>query len=418
MNLHNVGKVVKFEIVSMVRKPSFWFFTIAFPIMILAFSLLPQLFVQRSVAEAQENLMAGLKGPAIPYVDLAGVVQRVPEDMQPMFRRFPDEAVAEAALRAGEIGHYYLIPADFRQSGRVVSVAEHMSPMTGDIGGGQLTYVLRLNLAGDAPEALALAQPIDAYEERSLAPVTAEGPESQDDESGMTDFLIPFAVMFILFFIITMSSGYMLQSVSREKENRTAEILLTTLSPRELMLGKVVGLGIVALVQMGIWMGGGQLALIGGAVAVSALAGKALGLGFFIWAILFFVLGYTLYASALGALGALAPTMREGSQFTFIMLIPLLIPLWLNSVFTNDPHGPIATALSLFPLSAPSAMMTRLAVGGVPAWQPFAALAGLIVTAFLFVMLAARFFRADTLLSFRSLSWGRIAAELRGRQRA
>ncbi len=133
------------------------------------------------------------------------------------------------------------------------------------------------------------------------------------------------------------------------------------------------------------------------------------------WALIFFLLGYVVYASALGALEAIAPTMREGSQFTFIMLIPLLIPLWLNSVFTNDPHGPVATALSLFPLSAPSAMMTRLAVGGVPAWQPFVALAGLLITAYLFVLLAARFFRADTLLSSTSLSWGRIAAEIRGK---
>lgn len=415
MNLRNVGKVIKYEIVSMVRKPSFWFFTVAFPVLILAFAFLPQLFVQRSVAEAQESLMAGLKGPAIPYVDLAGVVQQVPEDAQPMFRRFADEAAAQAALEAGEIGHYYLIPVDFRQTGRVVSVAEHVSPMTSGVGEDQLNYVLRLNLAGDGPEALALAQPIEAHEERSLAPATAGDTEPPEERSELTDFVIPFAVMFILFFVITMSAGYMLQSVAREKENRTAEILLTTLSPRELMLGKVVGLGIVALVQMGMWLGGGQLALLGGAVAVSALAGAALSLGFFVWALIFFLLGYVVYASALGALGAIAPTMREGSQFTFIMLIPLLIPLWLNSVFTNDPHGPVATALSLFPLSAPSAMMTRLAVGGVPAWQPFVALAGLLITAYLFVLLAARFFRADTLLSSSSLSWGRIAAEIRGK---
>ncbi len=181
------------------------------------------------------------------------------------------------------------------------------------------------------------------------------------------------------------------------------------------MLGKVVGLGIIALVQMGIWLGGGQFLLLGGAVAAAALAGKSLSLAFFAWAIVFFIFGYIVYAAALGALGALAPTMREGSQFTFVLLLPLLIPLWLNNVFFQDPHGAFATALSLFPLTAPTAMVTRLATGGVPAWQPFVALAGLIVTAYLFVLLAARFFRADTLLSNASISWGRIAGELRGR---
>jgi ABC-2 type transport system permease protein len=203
--------------------------------------------------------------------------------------------------------------------------------------------------------------------------------------------------------------------VTREKENRTAELLLTSLSPRELMLGKVVGLGAVALFQMAIWLGGGQFLLVGGAVAASALTGQGLSLSFFLWAIVFFLFGYVVYAAALGALGALAPNMREGSQFTFVLLIPLLIPLWLNNVFFNDPHGPFATAMSLFPLTAPTAMVTRLSVGGVPAWQPFVALAGLIVTAYLFVVLAARFFRADTLLSGASISWGRVASELRGR---
>jgi ABC-2 type transport system permease protein len=416
MNTRNVLKVIKYEIVSMMRKPSFWFFTFGFPVMIMAFTLVPQLMVRDSITEASQTLMSATQGPSVPYVDLAGIVETIPDDMKAGFRQFPDEASAKAALDSGEIPHYFLIPADFRQTGTVVGVTEHPSPMTGINGSGPLDYVLRLNLAGGDP---VLASPVAQMEERSLAPasgasVGTEGRPSGRD-AGMGDFLLPFAVMFILFFIITMSAGFMLQSVTREKENRTAELLLTSLSPRELMLGKVIGLGAVALFQMGVWLGGGQLVLVGGAVAASALAGQGLSLSFFLWAIVFFIFGYVVYAAALGALGALAPNMREGSQFTFVLLIPLLIPLWLNNVFFNDPHGMFATVLSLFPLTAPTSMMTRLAVGGVAAWQPFAALAGLIITAYLFVLLAARFFRADTLLSGASISWGRIAGELKGR---
>ncbi len=73
------------------------------------------------------------------------------------------------------------------------------------------------------------------------------------------------------------------------------------------------------------------------------------------------------------------------------------------------------TALSLFPLTAPTAMVTRLSTGAVPPWQPIVALAGLVITAYLFVLLASRFFRADTLLSSASLDWRRVAMELRGR---
>ncbi len=414
MKARNVGIVIKYEVISMLRKPSFWFFTFVFPIMIMVFTFLPQVFAQRTITEASTAVTAALRGPAVPYVDLAGIIQTIPTDMRSQFKVYPDEASAKAALTSGEIPHYFLIPADFRETGKVVAVSEHPSPISGVAGNGQLEYVLRYNLAGASPAAAAIAAPIANMDERSLAPVGETQPKNRA-EAQFTDFILPFAVMFILFFIITMSAGYMLQSVSREKENRTAELLLTSLSPRELMLGKVVGLGAIALLQMTIWMGGGQFLLVGGAAAATALAGKGLSLAFFAWAGLFFIFGYILYAAALGALGALAPTMREGSQFTFVLLIPLLIPLWLNNVFFQDPHGVAATVLSLFPLTAPTAMVTRLATGGVPPWQPFVALAGLVITAYLFVLLAARFFRADTLLSSASISWGRIASELRGR---
>ena len=216
----------------------------------------------------------------------------------------------------------------------------------------------------------------------------------------------------------------MLQSVVKEKENRTAEVLLVSLHPRDLMLGKVIGLGFLALGQMAIWLVGGMLLSGSGlglagllrnpqapaAIAQAALpAGLALPPGFALWALLFFLGGYVVYSSALGALGALAPNMREGSQFTFVFLIPLLTPVWLNYVFTEQPDGLLATILSLFPLTAPTAMVARLAAGGVPFWQAALSLVGLAVTAYIFIHLAARFFRADTLLSSGSLSWRRIA---------
>ena len=239
-------------------------------------------------------------------------------------------------------------------------------------------------------------------------------PQSTGNADSPLGFVVPFAVMFILFFVITMSAGYMLQSVSKEKESRTAEVLLTSLRPRELMLGKVVGLGAVALFQMTIWLAGGQLLLRGGNPLLPAGGGYTLPAGFLAWAVAFGLLGFALYASALAILGVLAPTMREGSQFTFAALLPLMLPLWFNSVFVQDPNGPVATFLSLFPLSAPTSMVTRLAAGGVPVWQPAAALVGVAATAYLFVLVSARLFRADTLLSQASINPARILGELRG----
>jgi ABC-2 type transport system permease protein len=97
-------------------------------------------------------------------------------------------------------------------------------------------------------------------------------------------------------------------------------------------------------------------------------------------------------------------------------MLPLLLPLWLNVAFLNDPNGTLATALSLFPLTAPTSMMTRIAAGGVPLWQILLSLAGLAITTYLLVLFAARFFRADTLLSTRSFHWKRLFAEFRAGQ--
>jgi ABC-2 type transport system permease protein len=102
----------------------------------------------------------------------------------------------------------------------------------------------------------------------------------------------------------------------------------------------------------------------------------------------------------------------------FVVLLPLLLPVWFNFVLINEPEGTLALALSLFPLSAPVAMTARLAAGDVPLWQPVVALAGLALTAYLFVLLGARVFSAGTLLSSESLSWRRLRGAVRTALRA
>ena len=436
--MRSLWLVALHEIKTTASKRSFWVMTLFFPLLITVLSLVPLLVVSRSVDSRQLDAQTGAGSAAQPlgYVDAAGIIKQLPPDLSAAaFLAYADEAGARAAVRSGEIGGYFLVPADYVRSGRTVLVTPQLSLQRADRRTGQFDYVLRYNLAGDATLASLLIDPTPSIVMTSLAPTpaafeTAGRTAGRDPVSSA----LPMAAMVLLFVAITMSSGYMLQSVVKEKENRTAEVLLLSLHPRDLMLGKVIGLGLLALLQMVIWIGGGML-LTGSGLGMSALlrnspalgtgvpgvalAGAvlpstaALPPGFALWAMLLFLGGYVLYSSALGALGALAPNMREGSQFTFIFLLPLLTPVWLNAVFTEASNGLFATILSLFPLTAPTAMVARLAAGGVPFWQAAVALAGLGVTAYFFVNLAARFFRADTLLSSRSVNWRRIASELR-----
>lgn len=409
--MRNVLLVIKHEIITTLSKRSFWLMTILFPAFIIALSIGSQVLAEKSFEEDEENLLTG--GDAadvqvIGYVDEAGLITQLPQDVSPeMLRAFPDKDAAQAALEAGELGQYYHIPADFIESGKLVLVDREFTPL-GSLAGGRLfESVVTLNLVGDETLADVLSNPTRLVENKPLAP------QGGTDTSGPLGYWVPYATMFIFFFVITMSSGFMLQSVAKEKENRTVEVLLLSLRPRELMLGKVVGLGVVALLQMGLWGGAGLLGLNQRTQLMETAAAFTLPPGFLVWAVLYSLLGYVLYASALGAIGALAPTAREGTQFTFIMLLPLLIPVWLNNVFTQSPNGGLATFLSLFPLTAPTSMVTRLVTGGVPAWQPAVGLLGLAATTYLFVLLSARFFRADTLLSSASLQWRRIVQEFK-----
>lgn len=417
--MRNILLVIKQEIANTLGKPSFWITTFLLPLVIMGFTVGSQLVVNRMFeAEDDSALLNGApqaQAISIGYVDQAGLIQEFPQGFpNQMLQKFESEAVAQAALERGELQRYYVIPADYTATGELLSVEPELKPFTRFGTTDLLSSLLSYNLAIKAQTPELLLDPLPTINERVLAPQDDRELGGYDTFAG---FIIPFAVLFIFFFVLTMTGGFMLQSVSREKENRVAEVLLLSLRPRELMLGKIVGLGLVALVQMGIWLGGSLFTLERNR-ALLDLAADAVILppGFIGWAIAFFVLGFLVYAAMLGAIGALAPTAREGSQFTFIILLPLMLPLWFQSAFIQAPNGALATFFSLFPLSAPMAMITRMVTATVPLWQILLSLALLAATAYGLVALAARFFRADTLLSDATLDWKRLRGELLNRK--
>jgi len=112
--------------------------------------------------------------------------------------------------------------------------------------------------------------------------------------------------------------------------------------------------------------------------------------------------------------GAMANTAREGGQMTWLLIIPLMPTMMFGDLFASEPNHWLTLTMSLFPLSAPSAMVTRLAVGSVPLWQNLVSLGGLALTTYLFVTLAARFFRAGNLLSGASFNPKRLLTDWRG----
>jgi ABC-2 type transport system permease protein len=400
--MRNIILVIKHEIKTTLQKRSFWFTAFLFPLLIVGINIGAQLFFNQP-----DNMASNLtptaeianQAGAIGYVDQAGLIKAIPSDIpHGLLQAFPGETAARTAVESEQIDEFVIIARDYLQTGNLILVQRDFQPLA-STPEALFKYVIDANLTGNAALAAALSQPAQAVEMHSLAPRSASA------KSSPIATLAPMAVLFIFFFMLIMSSGFMLQSVSREKENRTVEILLLSLRPRELMLGKILGLSVVALLQMGVWIGGGLLVLGGGKQILNSAASFNLPAGFVVWTLL--------YASLMGAIGAIAPNARESGQFTILVLLPLMIPIWFNSIFIQTPNSPLALALSLFPLTAPASMITRLAATNVPLWQIAASLAGLAVTAFIVVQVSARFFRADTLLSSAAINWERISGLLK-----
>jgi ABC-2 type transport system permease protein len=402
----NVFLILKHEIQTILSKRSFWVMTFIFPAAILGLNFGTQIISERSMPEPEEMIPTGDLSP-IGYVDFSGIIQQIPPQIPAgLMVDFTDETSAQSALQAGELLRYFVIPADFIESGSILQVEPQFNIFQ-DMNTNLIQYLITYNLLGDDVMAEMLAAPVIQVDSIALEPAT---PAASDE---MTSFLVPFAVLFIFFMVITMSSGFMLQSVTGEKENRTAEVLLLSLRPRDLMLGKILGLSVIALFQMSIWLGAGLIVLGRASDLWDSAAAISLPPGFILWALLYFILGFLLYGSLMGAIGTLAPNAREVGSITFIVLSPLMLPLMLNFIFINAPDSPLATALSLFPLTAPVAMATRLVSGQVPTWQLLLGLLSLAITTYLVILLSARFFRADTLLSIDAFDWKKVLSALR-----
>lgn len=401
--------VVRHEIVNTVSKRSYWIMTIGLPLLVVVFTISPQLLAASFESESGREPFGLEDDQVVGYVDRVGLIERLPTSVRrARLKPYPDTVSAREALEAGEIDLVYLVPADYLERGEVTLIVRDFSPIQNLETSRLMAFVIDVNLVGDER----LAQLIDNPGRRATLQQQAPVVTSTQEEGGPVSTMTPFVITFILFILITMTGSLMLTSVAKEKENRTVEVLLLSLPARRLMFGKLLGLGAVALLQMAIWFAGVSVVFGRGVEAVVFFT-RLLTPSFVMWASLYLLFGYVLYASLLGAIGALAPSVREGSQFSFLIIFPLFLVLILNPVFGESPDGALATALSLFPLTAPVAMVARLAATQVPIWQPVISLIGLGLTTSAFVSLAARFFRADTLLSSAAISRRRILSAFR-----
>ncbi len=412
--MNKVLLVLKNEITTLISRPSFWLALLGLPLVGgLIFAGVGAINKSASVTQTVNQVLSGSQDTRPEgYVDLSGIIHQIPESVPPgSFVSFSDEISGRQALAAGEISAFYIVPADYVQNGIITSIRPDLNPLATSSGQSDLfTWVLQVNLAGGDILLANLVNGPLKVDDISLAAVAAP------DENNPLAFWTPYIITLIFYMLIVGSATLLLSNISKEKENRVIEMLLTSVTPRQLLTGKILGLGIVGLGQTLFWFGTSYVLLNLSGRTFKLPSAIHLPVSFLAWGLVFFLLGYAVYASLMAGLGALAPNLREASQATFVITLPLIVPLFLaSSVFMQAPNGMIAIVLSLFPLSAPVAMMARLSAGGVAWWQPWLAIALLAGTIFLIVRAVAGMFRAQALLSGQGFKFKTFLHALAGK---
>jgi ABC-2 type transport system permease protein len=349
------------------------------------------------------------------YVDRADLIETIPDPVPAdAFRAYPDTASARAALQTGEIVAYYVVPEDYRETGEIERVSPRFPAAPPDTA--SFDWVLVNNLYPEAGQERMrrLRWPFDQTGPAVVLIGKGEGEDGAEGE-GAGNMTLPFIVTLGVMIPLFSGGSYLFQSLTNEKSNRVMEILLVSLRPRQLLTGKLLGLAALILVQYAIW-----LAIAGGAAAVfgqgltQVFSGIQLTADEALLALLFALGGFGLYAALMAGIGALAEDVESGRGWIFVLTLPMMAPIYIWTVIANNPQGPVAVGLSLFPYSAPVAMLMRMTASVVPAWQLAVSLVLLAAAVVATIWLMARLFRAQTLLSGEPLSARRFVEALAG----
>ncbi|MFQ5702822.1 MAG: ABC transporter permease [Gemmatimonadales bacterium] len=226
-------------------------------------------------------------------------------------------------------------------------------------------------------------------------------------QSGEAAFFVAYFVWFLMYMAIVLYGVQVMGAVVEEKTSRIVEVLVSSLKPFQLLAGKVVGVGAVGLLQLGIWTGVGWLLVSRRDLITSMLGlGGAGATGFTLPEIqfslvtvllIYFVLGYFLYAAMFAAVGAMSNSEAEARQAQAPVVMVLVIPAMLSMIALNSPDGPLARTLTLVPFSSPIATPVRWAAADIPPVELVGSVLILIASLIAVTWIAGRIYRVGIL---------------------
>ena len=392
--------VARHELLTNLMRRSFLLATIGVPLLTIGLLVL----VATVTVQFSVNNDVGQVG----FADESGLFSGASTDGTSLVA-YPDAEAAVAAFEAGELGAYFIIPPTYLNDGQLQLVTRSgMAEGLQD----EINTFLSTHLSASLEPALAL---------RLLNPVTLDlllqdSGRTIGSEAIVTLFFVPLIFMMIFMLALQSASSYLMSGVVEEKSNRIMELLITSLTPTQLLRGKILGLGILALIQVSIWVAASAIGLTIGQ-NVPALSGVSLQADIVFWAFVFFLLDFFLLAAVMAAIGAVVGSEQESRQISGLFTVVLVLPIFFLTSFLTDPNGAIAVFFTLFPLTAPVAIILRMGMTAVPPEQIVLSLLLLIVTTLVAAWLGGRVFGWSLLMYGKRPSLRAIAGAVRRGER-
>lgn len=392
--MNKVWLVIKYEYLKHVKKKRF----------ILAILSLP-LFILLMVGVGFLSVIVQFDNTPIGYIDNSNLLRNPIEYefeaplwfMKPMkVFAFDDLDLAIQELENESVQAIYVLGNDFLET-KTITVYANEIPDSGV--NNDFNDFLNKNLLKDTDEKIA---------NRILEGTTFEVRSTEDNrntsEGNILGIILPFLSGFLFIMAVNISGGYLLQAVVEEKENRTMEILITSISPNQLMAAKVIGNLSVGLTQLVVWIIFGLIGFLAILRIFPNLETGQIDMSFLLLTVVVFIPAFIMVAAMMAALGATTTETREAQQVAGLFTIPMVLPFWFLQVLMESPNSFISIFLSIFPFTAPISLPVRVAFANVPAWQIILTVTLLVLFAVASLWLAGRSFRLGMLRYGKKLS--------------
>jgi ABC-2 type transport system permease protein len=395
----------KYEYTRHVNNKAFWITLFAVPAGILLIMLLSVVIT-----------FASIDTDPVGYVDQAGLIKQPQEKpsktslFEPFIPLIPyaDETSARWAAEDGKIQGYFVIPQGYTDSYQLIYYFN--KPLSSEIRT-EVDTLIRTNLlAGETIPNFERLTEGSHFTQASLDGTRIVG------ENEAAKIIIPMVISFLFVIAVMTSGGYLLQALVEEKENRTMEIVVTSVSPNELMAGKIIGNLSVGLTQLLAWTVVAAAVLIGFGDRIPFMQNLQVPWNELILSLLLMLPAFVFTSALMAIIGSTVTETQEASQVTGLITLPIFLPYYFLSFILQNPNGTFARILSFFPMSAPLAMSTRIAITNVPTWEIILVFVIMIFFCLLTIWLAGRAFRRGMLQYSKRVSLSQLFTKEAGRE--